>query len=214
MEDWVKVLLGTTTGFVLGLVSEPIKFWLGNYLKRKQARKLLYYEFARILDGLLRLTKIADKVEATPFDEQLESEGRLEIERFRAMMKLDFFNYYYEKEKPLYYEMRDADQLNAVYKYVRMKTEVDASTPSVKDQLNQYRDLWVQLWIVTKANTQLDYSLLERSTREWERVKSVYDSDLEKAFAFGNLAAQYKEEFPEGTLEDLLEWLRRQSNEK
>jgi hypothetical protein len=48
MADWLKVLIGMLTGLIVGVVSEPLKVWIGGKLKQRMIRKELYASMAEL----------------------------------------------------------------------------------------------------------------------------------------------------------------------
>jgi len=48
MEEWQRILASSATGFTLGVVSEPIRFWLTANLNQRRARLALHRCFAQI----------------------------------------------------------------------------------------------------------------------------------------------------------------------
>jgi hypothetical protein len=72
MDDWSKMLLSTSTGFIAGLAAESIKLWIRANSAQRSLKRALYDAFAK------RCGKMAGVVQfATSQDEDASVFGGL-----------------------------------------------------------------------------------------------------------------------------------------
>lgn len=100
MADWLKIVIGTLTGFVVGLVAEPIKTWIAAKLKERMIRKAPYASMADLYGFFSRTSE-----EQHPC--------------IRLDLHLDMFNHYYTTEKTAFYRLREAHFIGSFFHQVR-----------------------------------------------------------------------------------------------
>lgn len=93
MADWLKVLIGVSAGFVVGLLSEPLKFWINGIVKKKALRDALYPAIADIYGFILS-------------SENRELRDR--YDRINPDTILAVFDHYYATEKAAFFSMQEA----------------------------------------------------------------------------------------------------------
>jgi hypothetical protein len=128
MDPLLKIALGAFLGFVLGLLAEPIKFSLASQLKRRHARRLIYEEVARLIAGLQFVSERWHERDDTADSSDIRD---ADVAAVKRILEDDLFQFYYDKDKPLYYEMDDVSELNGCYHYLR--EQLTTATPSTDE---------------------------------------------------------------------------------
>ena len=104
MADWLKVLIGTVAGLIVGLVSEPLKAWINGKLKEKMIRDALYTSMADLYGFF-----------AARHDPALRA---LYPSAF-IDSNLDIFDHYFSTEKATFFRLREAPFVKTFFYLVR-----------------------------------------------------------------------------------------------
>lgn len=137
MEEWQRILASSTSGFALGVASEPIRFWLTGKLNRRKARLALHRCFAQLsVDVNWMLDVIASYEEPNVL-----TPGELWNGLIVVYMQSDLTvcDYYRNSEKATYYALREVRGFNVLYSNVRRSLAALrklAEDPNAPDALN------------------------------------------------------------------------------
>jgi len=138
MEEWQRILASSATGFALGVVLEPIRFWLTAKLNQRKARLALHRCFAQIsIDVNWMLDVIA-----TYEEPEVMTRGELwnGLVVVYTQSDLTVCDYYRNSEKTTYYALREARGFNILYSRVGRSLRVlrkIAEDPRAPDALDR-----------------------------------------------------------------------------
>lgn len=104
MADWLKVLVGTVAGLIVGLLSEPLKAWINAKVKEKTIRDALYTSMADLYGFF-----------AARFDQEL----RARYPTAFIDSNLEIFDHYFSTEKAAFFRLREAPFLKTFFYLVR-----------------------------------------------------------------------------------------------
>lgn len=109
MADWLKVLIGTLTGLIVGLVSEPLKGWITAKLRERVIRRALYASMADLYGF---------------YSAKLDPAMRKQYPMAFVDENLEIFDYYCSTEKAAFYRLPEAPFIKSFFKCVRKSSDL------------------------------------------------------------------------------------------
>jgi hypothetical protein len=140
MPEWVKLVVSALLGLIAGLLIEPLKIMIGNRAKVHLLRDGIYSNLAFISGkcNWLLVDDLRQSKTKVIFDEYFgeikytdRPQSEEEILDELASIDLDVFDYYYNREKPIFWRLEFASRLNSIYSAVRASVDTSV-TPSAR----------------------------------------------------------------------------------
>lgn len=120
MDETIKILIGTISGFIIAFFAEPVKVYFQNRQKRHDMRGALYYEIYN------------NWVIVTAMMKTFEEVGNETVKMGVGYgIRMEAFEYYISHETALFYQNKEADRINLLNAY--LKTIKDWSQLSGKE---------------------------------------------------------------------------------
>ena len=179
MQDIDKIIFGAIGGLVVGVLLEPIKFWMISKLKIAQIRKVLYRSFC------INYWRLKN------FSQVTISPGNAES-FIRLIKSLDFdsFRYFREKEPGYYYQLQEAIPFIALYDGIQRVLDVTSSSKGKEFGPLGYFGYVLTMFdlksspslelknVLEDFENSLKYGML--NTRMFQKAQREFDRDREK----------------------------------
>jgi hypothetical protein len=126
MDEWVKIIIGTLLGFIVAVITEPLKRCIENKSKLRNLRIALYKE---MIQNFFMLEQAL---------QEYKNENNSNIMVGQPLLIVDCYRYVVSQETALYYQLSEARLINMFYKLVDMligipEGEKQFRTVSAKD---------------------------------------------------------------------------------
>ena len=167
MNDTLKTIIGAVAGFVLGVLSEPLKFVLAEMMRKRQVRRALYGNIAFFCGQLLYLKHLHSKRSDEGDTSNDISEEEL---RIWQSLDLDLFDYYYTSERANFWRIQYAGRMRELYTIIRPGLETGSSLPTRLEVLDHF----LQFLAISVHDGYVQKRILARF------FKSYFQNDLEK----------------------------------
>ena len=129
MNDALKIVLGASGGFLVGVLIEPIKFWLAERLRRDQMRKALLGNVAYLcgqftyVQHVRSMKPVSHESDIFVYSYSIEyvsgESASARVIRVLDSMKLDVFEHYYNAEKAMFWRMPIAGRVRELFESAR-----------------------------------------------------------------------------------------------
>ena len=166
MDEMVKILIGTISGFVIAFFAEPIKIYFQNKSKLNHLRIALYKEVVQnyfiLGQGLYDFRKNGAK--------NFFSVGR-------SLLISDCYEFVINQETALFYQLREARFMNTFYKLLA----IIVASPNAKNKLMGLSwDAFVEM-IVDLVTESLGHGLLDKKIFQKVSSKKDVETTLREA---------------------------------
>ena len=108
VADWLKVIIGTVAGLIVGLISDPLKGWINSKLKARKIRNILYTSMADLYGFY-----------AGGSDSALRDAYRIGF----IESNLEIFEHYFSTEKNAFFALSEAPFIKTFFYLVRQEWE-------------------------------------------------------------------------------------------
>jgi hypothetical protein len=110
MDDTIKILIGTLSGFLIAFLSEPIKLYFQNQINKNNLRKALYHEIFSnyyAFGAFVEHNDNGKKVPTVDID-VLQSASRHNI-------RTEYYKFATTQNAHLFYQLKEASWINLLY---------------------------------------------------------------------------------------------------
>lgn len=110
MDETIKILIGTLSGFLIAFLSEPVKLHFQNRINKNNLRKALYHEIFSnyyALGAFVEDNENGKKIPAVDID-VLQSASRHNI-------RTEYYKFATTQNAHLFYQLREAAWINLLY---------------------------------------------------------------------------------------------------
>jgi hypothetical protein len=111
-NDWQKTLLTALAGVCVGVLLEPIRFWIAGWLKRLQIRRLLYKDVAMNCAALAYLKDYCSCAA------NAGKQSSAAVVFFARQSSLDVYEHVLNTERTAFYHLPEAPAFKNFYKHV------------------------------------------------------------------------------------------------
>jgi hypothetical protein len=137
-DDWQKVGL-TLAGVVVGVLLEPVRVWIAASIKRRQIRRLLYRDVARINDCL----DFASDQSSKALKEK-QTEVPYIVRHYLGEISLDVYEHIFNTERTAFYHLPEALAFKRFYSFVEahvLSLDADADPADVIEGCTESRSV-------------------------------------------------------------------------
>jgi hypothetical protein len=113
MDESLKIIVGTLSGFVVAFLAEPIKLFFQTAIKKNNLRKGLYHEIAHNYSALKHLFRKTDEEGDEEFDES-------SLKTASQLIRTECYRYVISQETYLFYQIKEAATINILYSLLDM----------------------------------------------------------------------------------------------
>jgi hypothetical protein len=148
MDEWQKTLVGTLSGFLAGVLLEPIRFRTAAVLRRSSLKADLYNQLGRIRFALARYKELANELTGPPRHPDPLHDPLLMLQEVSA----DFFEYVFTNEKVALYGMPEYEAFKELYQTAAKIREEAGDSGAPDHDLNS---------IIDKFNSEIERLMSE-----------------------------------------------------
>ena len=113
MDETIKIIVGTLSGFVIAFLAEPIKLFFQTTAKKNNLRKGLYHEIAHNYSVLANLFEKNDEDDNEVFVAD-------NLENAALLVRTECYKYVISQETYLFYQLKEAATINIIYSTLEM----------------------------------------------------------------------------------------------
>jgi hypothetical protein len=178
MDETIKVIIATLSGFIIAFFAEPVKTYFQNRLKLQNLRLALYKE---MLDNYMTLNSYTSNQIAITTQRDFIA---------RHMIRTECYRHALQHEVALFYQLDEAIRINRLqHSLIRINDMArDEKGLPMKDYLD-LAEIFQELFARSMTNGELDRSILKSLT--WDkyyreiiqRGLMVSDAKYEKGFS-------------------------------
>jgi len=168
MDDVIKIIIATISGFVVAFFAEPIKLYFQNKHQKRIFELALYGEIAhnyRLLSAFLKVYREDNPNQVKGF---FEGAGKDSV-------RTDCYSRLSSQSPEIYYQLKESTIINTLYAY--LVTAIDPETHSKNDVAKFHLSVESFVLIVEEhvARNELNQRIMKRVSRK-EDVKYIVES--------------------------------------
>jgi hypothetical protein len=108
MDETIKIIIGTVSGFLIAFLAEPIKIYFQNASKKKSLRLALYSE---LINNFMNLRFFLGGLDRSSKDRVAEAYSKLS----KLILKVDVYGFAISQELYLFYQLKEANLFAQTY---------------------------------------------------------------------------------------------------
>ena len=177
MDETLKIIIGTLSGFIIAFLAEPIKLFFQTEMRKNNLRKGLYYEIVNNYAALKNLFTNKDEV-----DEEFDADN---IDTAAKLIRTECYRYVISQETYLFYQIKEAATINIIYSLLEMifilaNSKIDKD--DFKSLVTFFRKANIKVDVKTFLNAiknSLDNKTLDKKLMKKIIGKNVYNAIFE-----------------------------------
>jgi hypothetical protein len=163
MSEWQKAVLSALAGVCVGILLEPIRFWIVGWLKRRQIRNLLYRDVAKICACVEYVRTFAASAL-----ERGEDRCSRQMVFYISQVSLDIYDHVLNAERTAFYQLEEAPVFDAFYGRLKDSILPVRQNDSVQ-RLIDYCDMALGSLHDAVTMEDIDRDLLEKRKRRYAK---------------------------------------------
>jgi len=148
--EWLKILVSALAGMATGILLEPLKYWISNWVVSREARNAIYAELGKIYSLFVELPE--------------RGGGKTDEDRLRNI-SLDAFHFYYGEQRSAFYRLREWPEILGIYRDFELTRD---AVLSGKENLAVGYDLIAGRFKI-RFNAGLDQKRIETEAQRWKQ---------------------------------------------